>query len=387
MEHTRELINRFIQEEILILGVFGDLRKKSSPCKKVSLRPVVIKEDFLYQVEYHFKDKVTHENITPSEVEALAERLIYSEFKQLTIFAKDGDYTILANKPSNVKIIRKDPTKEKADLSHNKERAYILPEGQPCDFLIRLGVMTIDGQIVPKHRNKFRQINRFLEIVEDCLPLLPSNPTIIDFGCGKSYLTFALYHYLNVMNSYQANLVGLDLKEDVIVFCSEIAKDLNYAALQFKVGNIADYEEEEAADMVVTLHACDTATDFALMKSVKWNANVVLSVPCCQHELFAQLENFSQKAILKHGILKDRFAALLTDSLRALKMEEFGYSVSMIEFTSLEHTAKNIMLRCLKVSKSKEKQTADAKKAEAEFKALCEFWNVKPTIAQLAQRC
>jgi len=388
MEHARKLMNRLIQDELLIFAVFGNLRKKSNPCNRVTFRPVLIKEELLYQVEYHLKDKVIHENITPVDVEALVERLINSEFKQLHIFAQDGDYTILANKPSNIKIIQKDPTRARADLSHNKEKAYIIPEGQACDFLIRLGVMNADGQITPKHRNKFRQINRFLEIVEDCLSLLPPNPTIIDFGCGKSYLTFALYHYLNVMHAYEAKLIGLDLKEDVIAFCSEIANDLNYSKLQFKVGNIADYEEEETADMVVTLHACDTATDFALIKSVKWEAAVVLCVPCCQHELFSQLENVSQKAILKHGILKDRFAAILTDSLRAIKMEECGYSVSMIEFTSLEHTAKNIMLRCLKASsKNKEKETADAKKAQAEFIALCEFWCVKPTIARLTQRC
>ena len=248
--------------------------------------------------------------------------------------------------------------------------------------------MTVDGQVIPKHRNKFRQINRFLEIVEDCLPLLPPNPTIIDFGCGKSYLTFALYHYLNIVKSYNANLIGLDLKEDVIHFCNNIAGDLGYQSLQFKVGNIADYKQEAKADMVVTLHACDTATDFALIQAVEWQAKVILSVPCCQHELFSQLSNQSQAAILKHGILKDRFAAILTDSLRALKMEECGYSVSMIEFTSLEHTAKNIMIRCLQSSeKDKQKQIANKKKKAEEFTDLCKFWNVNPTIAQLPKEC
>jgi SAM-dependent methyltransferase len=388
MEHARKLISRLIEEESLIFAVFGNLRKKSIPCKKVTLRPVFIKEELAYQAEYHFSDKVIHENIMPSETEVLFERLISSQFKQLNIFAKDGNYTILANKSEHIKIIRKDPTRTEVNLSHNKERVYIIAEGQPCDFLIRLGVMTADGQIVQKHRNKFRQINRFLEIVEDCLPLLPPEPTIIDFGCGKSYLTFALYHYLNTMKSYNANLIGLDLKEDVISFCNGIAEDLGYKSLQFKVGDIAEYESAATADMVVTLHACDTATDFALIKAVGWQASVVLSVPCCQHELFSQLSNQSQTAILKHGILKDRFAAILTDSLRALKMEECGYTVSMIEFTSLEHTAKNIMLRCLKTpKKNKQKQEADKKKKTEEFANLCKFWDVNPTIAQLSKEC
>lgn len=388
MEHAGKLINRLIEEEGLIFAVFGNLRKKSQPCKKVTLRPVHIKEDIAYQAEYHFSDKVTHENLLPSEAEALFERLISSQFKQLNIFAKDGDYTVLANKVDHIKILRKDPTRTETNLSHNKKRIYIIPEGEPCDFLIRLGVMTVDGQIIAKHRNKFRQINRFLEIVEDCLPLLPSKPTIIDFGCGKSYLTFALYHYLNIIKSYDAKLIGLDLKEDVIHFCNSIADDLGYQSLEFKIGDIADYDGEAKADMVVTLHACDTATDFALIKAVAWEAKVILSVPCCQHELFSQLSNQSQTALLKHGILKDRFAAILTDALRALKMEECGYSVSMVEFTSLEHTAKNIMLRCLQTSgKSKQKQMADKRKKADEFSALCEFWNVRPTIAQLSKEC
>lgn len=388
MERTRQLISRLLEEESLIFAAFGNVRQKSLLCKKVTIRPVMIKEERAYQAEYHVQDKVTHENMTPEETEVLFERLLCLQYKQLNIFAKDGDYTILANKPEHIKIIRKQPTRKDIDLSHDKERIYIIPEGTPCDFLIRLGVMTADGQIIPKHRNKFRQINRFLEIVEDCLPLLPPEPTIIDFGCGKSYLTFALYHYLNTVKSYNATLIGLDLKEDVIAFCNEVSKDLSYELLQFKVGDIANYESAANADMVLTLHACDTATDFALIKAVEWDAKVVLSVPCCQHELFSQLSSASQKSILKHGILKERLTAILTDSLRALKMEACGYHVSMVEFTSLEHTAKNIMLRCLKTSpKDKQKQKAEEKKAEKEFTDLCAFWNVEPTIAQLSRKC
>ena len=387
MDDTKRLVNRLLTEEALIFAVFGDLRSKSNTCRKVTVRPVLIKEELAYQAEYHFEKKVTHENMTPSECELLFERLLSLQYKQLAIFAKDGDYTVLAKNPEAERIIRKAATKVAADLSHNKDRIYILPEGEPCDFLIHLGVMTADAQIVPKHRNKFRQINRFLEIVEDCLPLLPEQPTIIDFGCGKSYLTFALYYYLNVKNSYRANLIGLDLKEDVIQFCQKTAEHLKYENLHFKVGNIADYDQAAAADMVVTLHACDTATDFALIKAVEWEAKAILSVPCCQHELFSQISNSTQSAVLKHGILKDRLTAILTDSLRALKMEECGYEVSMVEFTSLEHTAKNIMLRCLKKTyKTKVKADAATKKASDEFKSLCAFWNVSPTIAQLSKK-
>ena len=220
MERASELLGKLAAEESLILAVFGGPRKKSQPVRKVSLRPVLLKDALHYQAEYTYEKKVTHENLLPEEVEAFAERQLQNGFKQADIFSTEADYTVLANKPDHEKILKKKPTKTMGPLAHNREKNYAIPDGTPVDFLVRLGVQTRDGQIVPKHRNKFRQINRFLEIAEDCLEYLPKEPVIIDFGCGKSYLTFALYWYLNVKNDYKAKLVGLDLKEDVIAFCS-----------------------------------------------------------------------------------------------------------------------------------------------------------------------
>ena len=378
MERASELLGKLAAEESLILAVFGGPRKKSQPVRKVSLRPVLLKDALHYQAEYTYEKKVTHENLLPEEVEAFAERQLQSGFKQADIFSTEADYTVLANKPDHEKILKKKPTKTMGPLAHNREKNYAIPDGTPVDFLVRLGVQTRDGQIVPKHRNKFRQINRFLEIAEDCLEYLPKEPVIIDFGCGKSYLTFALYWYLNVKNDYKAKLVGLDLKEDVIAFCSGVAQDLGYEDLQFLVGDIADYDEAAKADMVVTLHACDTATDFALQKAHAWNAKVILSVPCCQHELNRQIRRPDMEAILGHGILRERFSAILTDALRALKLTEWGYKVDMIEFTSLEHTAKNIMLRCI----AGKAGPADRRKAQADFRRQCEYWHVSPTIGK-----
>ena len=376
MERAAELLGRLSAEESLVLAVFGNPRKKSQPVRKVSLRPVLIRDALHYQAEYTYANKVTHENLLPEEIEDFSARQLESSFKQADIFSLEADYTVLASKPENEKIVKKAPTKTMGDLSHNREKNYAIPEGQPVDFLIRLGVQTRDGQIVPKYRSKFRQINRFLEIAEDCLPYLPEHPTIIDFGCGRSYLTFALYWYLNIKNNYGATLIGLDLKEDVIAFCNSIAQDLGYADLTFLTGDIADYDEDAKADMVVTLHACDTATDFALQKAHRWNAKVILSVPCCQHELNRQIRRPEMDSFLSQGILRDRFAAILTDSLRALKLTEWGYKVDMIEFTSLEHTAKNIMLRCIAGKAS----PADRRKAQADFRRQCEYWHVNPTI-------
>lgn len=387
-EKLVQLLAGSIEEEQLIQAIFSGLRKKSTPYKKVTVKPILLRETYLYQAEYHFEKKVTHENLNKEECLALCTGLIQSTFKQANLFCVDGDYQVLANKPDNARIIKKPASKTMGNLSHNRGKKYLIPEGTPCDFLIRLGVMTPQGQVHARHYSKFRQINRFLEIVDDVMSFLPKDKgplKIIDFGCGKAYLTFALYYYLKKQRNMNVDIVGLDLKEDVIDFCNNVASDLNYDGLRFEMGDIADYDETARADMVVTLHACDTATDFALMKAVTWEASVILSVPCCQHELFYQIENDMNASILKQGILKERISAILTDGLRALKLEEHGYDVSMIEFTSLEHTAKNIMLRC--VRDNMKEPTAARKKAmehaAQEYKKLTEFWNLKPTIGQM----
>ena len=431
MEQLLRLLEELFEKEEIIQLVLGAPRKKGAACRKASMRPIVLRGSLYYQVEFHYEKKVTHENLTGKEVRALCLELLKQDFKQLNIFSANGDYQVLASKADRPKIITKKPSKTMAPLSHNQEKQYIIPDGRPCDFLIRLGVMTKDGQVIPKHYNKFRQINRFLEIVQDVFDYLPgegkganeyaaqeTSPSaplkIIDFGCGKAYLTFALYHYLKLMRKKNVEIVGLDLKEDVIQFCGQVARDLDYDGLRFQMGDIAQYDDTAEADMVVTLHACDTATDFALIKAVRWNCSVILSVPCCQHELFSQIQNTINAPILKQGILKERFAAILTDGLRALKLEEHGYDVSMIEFTSLEHTAKNIMLRCVKKqgvgygSQSQNNQspagqsnsgpgqenriqnnqthsgrapkTQAMKKARREYDELKEFWCVTPSI-------
>ena len=397
-EKLVKLLADSIEEEQLIQAIFSGLRKKSTPYKKVTVKPILLRDTYLYQAEYHFEKKVTHENLNKEECLALCTSLIETTFKQANLFCVDGDYQVLANKPDKARILKKPASKTMGNLSHNRDKKYLIPEGEPCDFLIRLGVMTPQGQVHAKHYGKFRQINRFLEIEDDVMDQLiastgltsgaPSDSAplkIIDFGCGKAYLTFALYYYLKKQKNFHVDIVGLDLKEDVIAFCNNVAQDLNYDGLHFEMGDIADYDETARADMVVTLHACDVATDFALMKAVTWEASVILSVPCCQHELFYQIENDMNASILKQGILKERISAILTDGLRALKLEEHGYDVSMIEFTSLEHTAKNIMLRCVR-DNVKEPTPARKKAIEhaaAEYKKLTEFWNVSPTIGQM----
>lgn len=365
-----------------VKAVFSNPRKKSDSCKKVTVRPVMLQGCMGFQGEYHFEKKVTHENVQHTEITVLCLKLVQEQFKQINIQTVSEDIEVLASKPENPKIIRKKAEeRQKPNLEHNFQKKYIIPDKKPCDFLMKLGVMDKEGKVFQKHYSKFRQINRYLEIVSDVMEYLPEEGDkplkIIDFGCGKSYLTFALYHYLKLIMNRNVEIIGLDLKRDVIEFCSRTAKELGYDEMKFLMGDIADYTSDHA-DMVVTLHACDTATDYALINAVNWNSKVILSVPCCQHELFNQIVSPLHQPMYKHGILKDRFTELLTDGLRGLKLEARGYQVSMIEFTSLEHTSKNIMIRAVKNCDSRKESRQQ--QAGVEYEALKEYYQVKPTI-------
>lgn len=387
MEKLQELFNRIFCPEKednsgnLIKIIFSAKRKKSLDLNRVTIRPLILGGQLMYQAEYTYPKKVTHANLSAGHAAEISLSLIKSDFKQVNIFLADEEIQVLAAKPENPRITSKRTSPvSSASFSHNRTKQYIIPDGSPCDFLIELGVMGSDGKVFPRAYSKFRQINRYLEIVDDVFRYLPSGRTlrIIDFGCGKAYLTFALYHYLKKIKNRDVEIIGLDLKEDVIRFCSDAAQRLGYSQLKFIMGDIADYTNDKA-DMVVTLHACDTATDYALINAVKWGTKVILSVPCCQHELFSRIKNDLHQPILKYGILKDRLTEYLTDGLRGLKLEACGYDVAMIEFTSLEHTARNIMIKAVRTRPIKSRMA----KAQEQYEALCEFYHVKPTIDKL----
>lgn len=254
-----------------------------------------------------------------------------------------------------------------------------MPENEPIPFLIELGVQAEDGRIRDKKQKKFRQINRFLEFIRDVSDKLPKDKelTIVDFGCGKSYLTFAMYYYLKIMNGYRVRMIGLDLKSDVIQHCNELAKRFGYEELTFLEGDISSFEGVNQVDMVVTLHACDTATDFALDKAIRWGAKVILSVPCCQHEVNAQLKNDRMQPIFKYGIIKERMAALMTDALRANLLEQAGYETQILEFIELEHTPKNLLIRAVKTDKKQGNMDA--------YKKVCDEFCISTTLARLQE--
>lgn len=377
MEKLLQLIDE-IQWEKLVEGVISDKRNKAE-VQKIKLRPVVIKNTFLIQVTEYIGKQVIHDNKT---LEAIKEYIYVSlrdNFKQANIRTEEYTYNILISKKGQVTVKKKkEIEKKKPVLIHNRVKKYLLQEGKPVDFLVYLGVMNSEGFVVKSKYDKFRQINRFLEFVEDIVDKLPKNKVIniIDFGCGKSYLTFVIYYYLKKEKNLDVNIVGLDLKRDVIKHCNQIATDLKYDGLEFLEGDIAQYKGKDDVDMVVTLHACDTATDYAIAKAIDWNAKVVLSVPCCQHELNNQIQNEVLSPIFKYGILKEKMAALITDGIRAGVLEEHGYDTQILEFIDMEHTPKNLMIRAVK---KKNVSYAKNQKLDNLIKEL----NVKPTIKEL----
>lgn len=354
---------------------------------KICARPMLKNKSLLFQIEEYTKTQVFHKNLTAGDAGSYLTGKLSSDtssqtasFKNALVETKSFTANVLVSKKGTITIKKKvnaSAKQPKISLSHNRKKKYILEEGIPVPFLIDLGVMTQNGNIVNAHYDKFRQINRFLEYIEDILPSLPTGRElrILDFGCGKSYLTFAIYYYLKVLKGYPVRITGLDLKEDVIRHCNELAVKYGYDKLEFLCGDIAYYDGCSQVDMVVTLHACDTATDYALAKAVGWGAKVILSVPCCQHELNKQMKNDLLSPVLHYGILKERMAALMTDGLRAQILEANGYRTQILEFIDMAHTPKNLLIRAVYNG-----HCADNK---AQINELLAAFDVNPTLYRL----
>lgn len=342
--------------------------KDTARASKVKIRPVLIKNELLFQETLYRGTQVFHENFSKDQME---ERILsnmeqlfgQAQFKGRSEDGLIGEGTILVSKKGTVTIKTKKATEKKdnSELTHNRTKQYILQDGAPIDFLVGLGVMTPEGMVKKERYDKFRQINRYLEFIQDVIKELQGEETvrIIDFGCGKSYLTFAMYYYLHEMQHLNVDITGLDLKKDVIEHCNALAEKLGYTGLKFEQGDIAKYNGATKVDLVVSLHACDTATDFAISKAVGWDAKVILAVPCCQHELNRQIKNDTLQPILKYGVIKERIAALMTDALRAELLEEQGYKVQILEFIDMEHTPKNLLIRAVKSGGMKPKGNKD----------------------------
>lgn len=388
MEKLRQVLMNYVEQNEMILGATLSNPRDRDRIQKLRIRPVLRKEALSYQAERFVGTKVYHQNISPSELPALIIEALAADFRQLELSAERHKLTVLVSGKGKLTIKEKEVAAQKLDLdlSHNKQKQYILPQDKPVPFLVALGVQNAEGTVLKAKYDKFRQINRYLEFVRDLLPNLPKGEKplkIIDFGCGKSYLTFALYYYLKMMNGYDIAVVGLDLKPDVIADCQALADKLGYDGLKFQVGDIGSYENNDCVDMVVTLHACDTATDYALAKAVQWNARVILSVPCCQHEINRQIACDALAPMLRYGLIKERMAALMTDAIRANLLEQHGYDTQILEFIDMEHTPKNILIRA--VRKNHMKYHAGTKMQE-ELTLLEEFLHISPTLQTLLEQ-
>lgn len=394
------VLTDFLNERLIQATASGQAEKNDF--LKAKIRPVLAKGVLHFQAEEFIGKQAFHKNLTAEETVDYLKGLMETSFRQLQLEARDKSGTVLVSKKGKVTVkVKKKAAVVNAisssgqevvcsdgsdaalkaawagGLSHNRKKRYILEEGIPVPFLVELGVQTKDGVIIHAKYDKFRQINRFLEFIEDVLPKLDKNKEtrIIDFGCGKSYLTFAMYYYLKVLKGYPVRITGLDLKTDVIEHCSRLAKKFGYESLEFLHGDIASYEGTDEVDMVVTLHACDTATDYALEKAVRWNAKVILSVPCCQHEVNKQMESELFAPVFHYGIIKERMAALYTDALRAEVLEAMGYRVQILEFIDMEHTPKNLLIRAVKQGKRKENREV--------IEAILREIHAEPTLYRL----
>ena len=407
-EKLKSKLDQYINANLKEI-IISNARNKDD-ITKVKVRPVLLKNDLVYQVSSFKGKQVFHENV---DAVALIDKCMdwfRNDFGQMEVHHEQGTLICLTNKKGTLTMKEKKTVLSQQNislkeaesegktgeevafaeerlqqLSHNRKKKYILEENIPVGFLVDLGVQTPQGKIVHSSYDKFRQINRFLEFVEDVLPALEQKEVIriLDFGCGKSYLTFAIYHYLHELKGKNVQIIGLDLKEDVIAHCNALKDKYGYENLQFLTGDIKDYTGQDEVDMVVTLHACDIATDYALYKALKWNATVILSVPCCHHEVNRQIHNEALRPMLNYGIVKDRMAALATDSLRALILEEQGYDTQLLEFIDMTHTPKNILIRGVKRTKmiSSAKQTGLA----AQKKEFTEFLGIHTTLQRLLE--
>lgn len=372
----QEILNKDLQQIILSNS------RHPEQVQKAKIRPVLIRGELVFQETAYRGTQVFHENFTAEQMTDRICLALAEQFRQGEFTAKSLQATALVSKKGKLTLkVKNNTSPEQEDLqalSHNRTKHYILEEGKPVDFLVGLGVQTPDGRVTRARFDKFRQINRYLEFIEDVIDELPTDRTIriIDFGCGKSYLTFAMYYYLHELQHRDIQVTGLDLKTDVIKHCNELAEKLGYDRLKFERGDISTYEGTDVADMVVTLHACDLATDYALDKAVKWGARVILAVPCCQHELNRQITCDPLKPVLKYGIIKERIAALLTDALRANLLEQQGYETQILEFIDMEHTPKNLLIRAVKKGSMRPKHSTDIRTVE-------ELLHVAPTLDKL----
>ncbi len=370
------LIDKNTIENIIISN---PIKKSEDKANKVKVTPILLKDKLNYQISEYIGQKVIHKNTDADNILTEILNIMEDNFKQCNITA-NKHCTILMNKKKQFTLtgIKDNINVKSLPKTHNKAKNYIIGDGQFVDWMYQLGLMDKNGIVLKHRQKKFRQINKFLEMLKDIETEIPENSVIIDMGCGKSYLTFAMYHYFNEIKRKNVEIRGYDLKKDVVEYCNSLSNKFGFKNLKFYCEDIANIENtDERISMIITLHACDTATDYAIYHGIRWGCKVMMNVPCCQHELFHQMKNVSMNIMLNHGIIKERFAALLTDSIRARLIEIMGYKVQVMEFIDLEDTPKNIMIRSVRTSKKPNKSLIE------DLNNIINEYNIEPTLYKL----
>ena len=383
MDNLINAIDKIVEGQVFKI-VVSNKKDKENKYNKININFKESKNKKYYQVEKYTDKQVFHENI---EIEDLRDYLLdYMEnsYKQLAAWSENNTFDLKISKKGKVFLGKKNANNSNLiNKDHNKKKNYILEEGMIIEPLIDLGVFTKEGKVVKSKYDKYKQINRFVEIIDDEIKKNDYKElTILDFGCGKSYLTFILYYYFVEIKKINVKMIGLDLKEDVIKKCNEVAKRYKYDNLHFELGDINGYKYNNKVDMVITLHACDTATDYALYNAVKWNAKMIFSVPCCQHELNHQMKPENLNILTRYGIVQERVAALMTDAVRGNLLEAVGYKTQLLEFIDIAHSPKNILIRASKSNISKQK----IDKSLTEVEKLREEFNFNPTLYNLLKQ-
>lgn len=378
MLELKECINKIFTYKVNKIIISKPVNKLNE-FKKITVN---LLSDY-YQISKYTEKQVFHENVKPDAIVDRVFELTENDFLQVNAWTDNKEIFITITKKKKLFYKEKNVVclSNNVVTEHNRKKQYILQEGEIIEPLIDMGIFTKEGKVVNSMYDKFKQINRFIEIIDDSIRQADYKKlNIIDFGCGKSYLTFIVYYYLTEIKKIDTTIIGLDLKKDVIEKCNKAAQKYGYDNLKFELGDINGYKCPFDVDMVITLHACDTATDFALYNAINWNAKMIFSVPCCQHELNKQIETDKFSILTRYGIIQERFAALLTDSIRGNLLEYCGYKTQLLEFIDFAHTPKNILIRAVRKQsqsvKSKEKALAEVQSAVKEF-------NVNPTLYNL----
>jgi hypothetical protein len=374
-----ELVERLVRDGQLTGGTLSRPRSGDpAGARRVTIDPVALRAGDRWRIRRHYETRTTDENIDDDALVAFLGAAIGDDYRQALLHEPEADWQVLAGR-GTPRVLRRPPTRAGASGTHDRAKRHALPEGEPVPYLVALGVQTPDGRVRAPRRAKFRQVNRFVELVDNVVPALPRHRLrVVDFGSGRAYLTFALHDLLTRVHGLEADILGLDVKPDVVAECEALARRLDADGLRFELGDIAE-ADLSGVDLVVSLHACDTATDAALERAIRAGAQVILAVPCCQHELLGQLTSDVLRPLLRHGTLKERFAAEVTDAARARLLELVGYEVQVVEFVPLEHTPKNVLLRASRT----DRPARDTARLATEYREFADSLGIEPALERL----